>query len=246
MRDQHLFAVYICAITLAEAVTVVDAICGLLTHASILLSLIALSVREGRPSALYSSLCLAPLIRMISLSLPLARLPRPAWHVASGLGVMLAALTLMRIQGFGFRRAGVRLERPLLQAVIGFTGIPLGVIEYRILRPAPLVQNPSLHELVLLGLATVIFTGFVEELVFRGIIQRNVVEVLGAGYGVLGTDAIFTALHIGWLSPLDLIFVFLVGLFYGISALTTRSIVGTSISHGVSNVMLFLVIPALR
>jgi membrane protease YdiL (CAAX protease family) len=52
-------------------------------------------------------------------------------------------------------------------------------------------------------------------------------------------------LHVGWLSILDLLFVFSIGLFFGFVVLKTGSIMGVSISHGITNVVLFLVAPSM-
>ena len=61
--------------------------------------------------------------------------------------------------------------------------------------------------------------------------------------GLLYTALLFTALHIGWNSFPDLIFVFAVAMFYGYAFQKTRSIVGITLSHGISNTFLFLIVP---
>jgi len=73
---------------------------------------------------------------------------------------------------------------------------------------------------------------------------RSAVEVLGERAGVVGVSAIFASLHVGWLSALDVVFVFSIGIFYAIAALKTGSIVGVSLSHGLTNVLLFLLMPS--
>jgi membrane protease YdiL (CAAX protease family) len=75
--------------------------------------------------------------------------------------------------------------------------------------------------------------------------QRSAVEALGPRVGVLGVNAVFAVLHVGWLSILDLLFVFSIGLFFGFVVLKTGSIMGVSISHGITNVVLFLVVPSM-
>jgi len=91
----------------------------------------------------------------------------------------------------------------------------------------------------------IIATGFAEELLYRGLIQKNAENVMGKYYALLFASLLFTALHMGWTSNLDLIFVFLVALFYGYIFQKTRSIIGISLSHGISNILLFLVLPLL-
>ena len=60
---------------------------------------------------------------------------------------------------------------------------------------------------------------------------------------MLGVALVFAFLHMGWLSMLDMVFVFIVGLLFGLFVLKTGSIVGASISHGLTNVVLFMVMP---
>jgi membrane protease YdiL (CAAX protease family) len=234
-------------IAIAESVTTfTNPVYGVSLHAVILFSLLTLSAlrySENPPSSLFLSLSLAPLIRIISLSLPLAYFPRYAWYLVAGLAVLLATVTLMRVEGLGFREVGVTLNKPLMQAAVGLTGIPFGIIEYHILRPEPLAVG-SLFENALLAIALIFFTGFAEELVFRGVMQRSAVEAFGWKTGVLGVNAVFSILHIGWLSILDVLFVFTIGLLFGFMTFKTGSIVGVSLSHGLTNVFLFLVMPA--
>jgi membrane protease YdiL (CAAX protease family) len=248
MQKAGLFILYLVLVALAEFVTnLVDPGYGLSLHAMVLISLLALSAlkhSENPISNLLLSLSLAPLIRIISLSLPLAYFPRYAWYLVAGAALLLATLTLMRVQGVGFRDVGVTFYKPLTQAAVGLTGIPFGAIEYYILRPEPLAAGP-LSELVLLSIALIIFTGFTEEMVFRGVMQRSATEALGWKAGVLGVNTVFAVLHIGWLSPLDMIFVFSIGLFFGLITLKTGSIMGVSLSHGITNVILFLVTPSI-
>src|SRR5205823_8973750 len=93
--------------------------------------------------------------------------------------------------------------------------------------------------------AVVIFfaTGLSEELIFRGILLRHAVAGLGEGEGLLYVTAIFTSLHIYFLNSWDLVFVFAVGLFYGIAVLKTKNLWGAILSHSLGNVILYMVAP---
>jgi hypothetical protein len=85
-------------------------------------------------------------------------------------------------------------------------------------------------------------TGFIEELIFRGMMQRAATEALGR-FGLPYVAALFAVLHVGYLSVLDVVFVLIVGLFFGWVAARTHSIVGVTLSHGLTNIVLFLVMP---
>jgi len=246
-RKLKVFVLYIAFIAMAEAVTsFVDPRYGLLVHSVILVSLLTLSALwhgANQASNLFLSLSLALLIRILSLSLPLIYLPRHTWYLVARVPVLVVALTLMRVQRMGLADVGITFRKPIAQAGIALTGIPFGIIEYTILRPEPLAQGLSTLELVLLAAALVFSTGFVEELVFRGVLQSSAVKAVGERAGLVGVTAVFASLHIGWLSALDLAFVFSIGLFFAISTLKTGSIVGVSLSHGITNVFLFLLLP---
>lgn len=250
MNKLQVFLGYITFIVFAETVTsFVDPRYGLLVHSLILISLLTLSslkYGENPSSKLYISLALAPLIRIISLSMPLTGFPRYSWYIVVNIPVLVATLAMMRVQGIGFNDAGIKFNMPLEQSVIALTGISIGFIDYYILRPEPLALDMSYGNLALLAIALALSTGLVEELVFRGIMQPHAVEAFGERLGLIGVAAVFAALHIGWLSMPDLVFVFMVGLFYGFMALRTGNIVGVSLSHGITNIVLFLVAPAIN
>jgi len=74
------------------------------------------------------------------------------------------------------------------------------------------------------------------------VIQRAAKEAMG-GWGILFVAVLFASMHIGYLSILDLGLVFVVGLFFGIVVNKTGSIFGVTVSHGLTNVILYLVAP---
>jgi len=250
MRELRVFLGYILLIVLAEVLTsFVNPSYGLLLHSLILLSLLVVSSLkhgEGSVSGFYLSLSLAPLIRIISLSLPLANFPRYAWYIIVNVPVLVATVAMMRIRGIGFRDAGVRFSMPSEQFVIALTGVSLGFIDYYILKPEPLAPGLSFLNLTVLAIGLGLSTGFVEELVFRGLMQPGAVEIFGERVGLVGVSAVFASLHIGWLSMPDLVFVFSVSLFFGYVTLQTGNIIGVTLSHGITNIVLFLVAPSLN
>jgi uncharacterized protein len=131
----------------------------------------------------------------------------------------------------------------LLQFAVMFTGPVFGVTEYYILRPNPVIDSLSFVALLSSFITFTIFTGLIEEVVFRGIIQRNAAKVVGAFPAILFTTFLFAIMHMGWKSWADIVFVFSVGFFYGVFYNKTRSLFGITISHGVTNTVLFSIAP---
>jgi membrane protease YdiL (CAAX protease family) len=122
------------------------------------------------------------------------------------------------------------------------TGVIFGLAEFYILRPEPLAGAFIWGKVIIPAVILFIGTGFAEEFIFRGVMQRAAGEALG-GWGWVFIALVFTALHIGYLSIADLGLVFGVGLFFGLVAQKTGSILGTTISHGITNIVLYLVAP---
>ena len=66
---------------------------------------------------------------------------------------------------------------------------------------------------------------------------------MGPLRGLLYVSILFAVLHIGYLSILDVVFVFIAGAWFGWVALKTGSILGPTLSHGVTNITLYLIAP---
>ena len=176
---------------------------------------------------------------VISLTLPLASIEPAYRYLFAGIPMTLGALLVATASGFSLRDIGLTWRRPSLQVVVIVVSIGLGFAEYAILRPAALGPLPWIIGGILPALAVGIATGFPEELIFRGILQRATRPILGV-WNWIYVSAIFAVLHVGYQSGLDLAFVFGVGLIYGLVVERSRSIIGTSIGHGVANVVLVL------
>lgn len=239
--------IYLGALTVAEGVTTYGPpLVGMGLHIALLVALLIHGGLSPDPArrALFLSLTLAPLIRILSLSLPLQSLPPLSWYIFTAVPLFAAVIALAHTLGYDRRAIGLRVGSPGLQLAIALSGLALGVVEYAILRPEPLVAALTWQQLVLPALVLLIYTGFSEELVFRGVMQR-------ASYGPLGrwaiayVAAVFAVLHLGYRSPLDVLFVFGVGLLFGWLVARTGSLLGVSIAHGLTNIGLLLVLPHL-
>ena len=195
-------------------------------------------------TALLLSFVVAPLIRIISLTLPLAQIEPAYRYLFAGVPMALGALLVARALGLRREQIGMVWRKPRWQvlAVVGSLG--LGLIEFTILRPAPMGAFPWTLAGLLPALAVGIFTGFPEELIFRGLMQTTARPIMRSGT-ILYAATVFAVLHLGYESVTDLVFVFAVGLFYGWIFERSRSIVGVSIGHGLANVVLFFVAPNL-
>ena len=246
-------AATLAAFATAEVVTVfTDPFTGIALHGATLLALLAASglggrgesVADGPLSRLLYSLALVPLIRIVSLTMPLGRFDQTYWFLAAGLPVFVAAVVIVGTLGMRPRDIGLRLTRRGLglQLLVAVFGLGLGFAEYHILRPDALIDDLTLRQFVVPALVIMFATGFLEEFIFRGVLQRLADGFLGRS-GFLYVSLIFAILHIGYRSAPDFVFVFAIALLYGWVVRRTGSIIGVSVSHGITNITLFLLIP---
>ena len=238
---------YVLAITAAEVlVALVDARLGVPLHVVVLLSLLLHGSRSPLlQQRLYWSLALGPLIRIMSLSLPLVGLPLIWWYALISVPLLLATAVTIHVLGYRPAEVGLRFlpaQLPL-HVIVALVGAPLGIIEYLILQPAPLVSDLSLGAIWLPALVLLVSTGFMEEIVFRGLLQRAAQDAIGRTQGPVLATALFAVLHIGYKSWIDLLFVFLAGGLFAYLAARSGSIWGVTLAHGLVNAVLFLIGP---
>jgi len=234
---------------------------GLGIHILLVFTLMFLSVltqpKDATLAPLLIAASLASLVRIFSLAVP--RYPFFAtpetnplntipWLALVSVPLLVSIAAVAYVQRLRPRDLGLAVHRwpeIVQQTAIALTGIPLGLVEFFILRPAAWIAQLTFGSLVLGGLVIFFATGFSEELIFRAILLKRAVEGLGTRGGLLYVTVIFASLHIFFLNGVDLVFVFAVGLFYGFIVLKTRNLWGVILSHSLGNVILYLVAPFL-
>lgn len=218
---------------------------GIILQVLIIVSLIISSTltKSHKFSYFLQSLILLPLIRIMGISIPVMEIEPLYWLVIMACPILVAVVILMRSQHIGIRLVGLNTQKLALQLSVGLTGLFFGLMEYLIIKPAAIIPKLDIMNFIFASLIVIISTGLLEELVFRGIIQRNAENIMGKIWGIIFVSILFTALNAGWNSTMEIIFIFGVSLFYGYIFQKTRSIVGISISHGLCNVVLFLFLP---
>jgi len=204
-------------------------------------------VKMGQPfNDCAESLVLIPLYILFTSSLPWFFLSQelllPAVYSAI---LALCAWHIYRknisLRDIGFRRDG--LTRYILIGVL--LGIPLGAGEYFIITPVAAFPTFEFKYLIRDLVYMVVFVGLGEELLFRGLIQRDMTNLFGWKWGLLGASLMFMVMHLTWRSIPELGFTFVVGLLFGYLYYRTRSLTAPIIAHGVGNTVLVAIMPYL-
>jgi membrane protease YdiL (CAAX protease family) len=241
---------YLLAIGLAETLTVwVNPRLGFVLYSLILLVLLfqAAFSRQRTMGRLCLALVLIPLMRIVSTPLSLG-----AFHpIGRYLVVMVplfgaAALVIYYLAlrpgqiglGLGKGPFGLLGYLPVI-----LTGLPLGLAEYYILKPAPLVNPPTSAQVGIAVLVLSLCTGFFEELLFRGILLHVSRDLLGDWASVLYASLLFGMLQLGYRSGPHVLLVLAANLFFGWVVLKTRTIYSVSLAHGLTNTVVFLLAP---
>jgi len=238
---------YLVLIAGAEAATIYNATFGIALHVAILFTLITYSVLAKNSVFFGLSLALAivPLIRILSLSMPLTHFAYIMWFLLISIPIFIAVLACMIIQRLSLKDVGITLPKAKdipIEVGIVLLALPVGILEYHLLTPAPLLYELKPTLLIAPVLIMVIYTGFVEELAFRGLMQHHAAKTMG-WWGILFITATFAIMHIGNLIFWDVLLAFAIGGVYALVVRKTGSIYGVSISHGLVNIILFLIAP---
>jgi membrane protease YdiL (CAAX protease family) len=242
-----LFCSYLLLVGAAELLIAQrDPAIGLAIHALLLLTLTLHAGLghdpDGRKLAL--ALTLAPLLRILSLALPLANLPRLAWYPVVSALLLISALIVIRQLRMSRSELGLRSDNLLIQLMLMGGGLGIGASEYALLGAPQLGVAFSWNALMLLAVMLLIFTGFVEELIFRGLLQSLALPALGR-WALVYVSLLFAALQIGYLSASVVAFAFGIGLIFACAARWSGSIVGVALAHSLANVTLFILMPFL-
>jgi membrane protease YdiL (CAAX protease family) len=146
-------------------------------------------------------------------------------------------LSLKKI--FGFNR-----EKTLKYVLLGFSiGIPLGITEYFILWTVPASPTFEVQNFLRDVVYMLFFVGIGEELLFRGLIQVDLVKAFGSRWGVFGSAIVFAVMHLTWRSIPEIGFVFVAGVVLGVLYLKSKNLTAPIIAHATGNVLLVAVLP---
>ncbi len=192
------------------------------------------------------SLALIPLYILFTSSLPWFFINQQYLLPAVYSTVLALCLWHIYHKKLSLSDLGFKKEKWLKYVLLGIAiGIPLGLVEYFVLRPAP--AFPTFEVRYLLRDMVYMF-GFVslgEELLFRALVQRDLMKALGWKRGLILASLMFAVMHLTWRSIPELFFVFFAALVLGYVYYRTKSLVEPIVIHGTGNVILVAVMPYL-
>jgi len=236
--------IYGCLFTISELIIFyLDINLGLFLHISTFISLMVhfYITRKADTSRLYLAISLVPLIRILSLTIPLDGIRLIFWYPVIGLPLLTSAVMVVKLAGFKYHQLGFKINNVYIQLTISLIGLPLGLVGYAILRPASIYRTFSLTEVYLSIIIFILCTGFLEEFIFRGLILHAALRELGNTPSLIYVSFIYAVLQITNGSLLYVIYAFLISILFAKIFLWQRSIFGLSLAHGLYNISLYLI-----
>lgn len=187
---------------------------------------------------------LVPLFRLVNLGMPVFFQLTVFWFPLIYGPLIPGLYLLVRTQKPVEPVLVKRLTQLVALLPLAFLGsVILAEIEFFILQPEGLIPAWSARNLLLLSIVMIGFVGLVEELLFRGILQRTLQSEFGRWPGLLLASAVFGLMHSGYGIPAEILFAGVIGFAFGLVYDWTDSLGLISFIHGALNVFLFGVIP---
>ena len=192
------------------------------------------------------SLVLIPFYVLLTSSLPWFFLSQELLLPAVYTAVLALCGWHIYRKNINLKDIGFRHEKLLLHLLIGvMVGIPLGVGEYFIITPTAAFPTFEIKYLLRDLIYMVCFVGLGEELLFRGLVQRDMVNLFGWRWGLFGASLMFGVMHLVWRSVPEFFFTFGAGLLFGFLYYKTKSLTAPIIAHGIGNTVLVAIMPYL-
>lgn len=193
---------------------------------------------------IYPALMLLPLFRLLNVAMPVF-FHLTLYSYALVYAPMFIPIYLILKEKFiTHEEAGLTFERFWFYLPLALSmGLALGWGEYLILKPQMLTVNNDPLEILILVLVMIVFVGVVEEFIFRSSLQTVLQERIGIMAGLVLSSIIFGFMHSGYHLPLELLYVTLAGLAFGLLFWFSKSLPVIAFAHGVTNISLFLLAP---
>lgn len=183
------------------------------------------------------------MIRIINVSLPMTGIPEVYGIVAVSVPLFITVVMIAKIVGITPTVIGFRIYRLPRQLLIALLGVPLGLIQFCIVRPDIKNISIALEEIIMWAFALIICVGLLEEFLFRGVLFNVADKLLGNNKAMYLTSLLYAALAISSKSLLNVFYTFLISILFCRIFIWTKSIIGISLAHGILNITCYLVCP---
>jgi membrane protease YdiL (CAAX protease family) len=185
------------------------------------------------------------LLRLLSLVMPTPDVPIRYVYALVGVPGLLGALLAARLVDVSWRDVGFVLRINRRQLAIAASGLLLGLVGYAIVRPSSPADADTWSSVALTAPFVIVFVGLLEEILFRGLLQRLATRDMGSPYAVGWSSVIYGVMYLGSGSALYTLFMAACGLLFGWWYARDGALWSVVIAHALLAVSLLLVFPLL-
>jgi membrane protease YdiL (CAAX protease family) len=182
---------------------------------------------------LLPAISLIPLLRLLSLTLPVPDMPPTAWLAITAGPLLLAVVASARLARLDVGEAAIAtVSRDLLSILVVLVSMPAGILVGWL---SPLQLFGVSDSPVAMFLVAAVLVGgaaIPEELVFRGVLQPLLADVVGRAAPLVAALA-FASTYIGAQSPALVAVMAGVGLGYGWEVMRSGSLWAPIVGHSV-------------
>lgn len=230
-------------VVLSEALLFVDRpYYALWGHLLTLVLCVLAPLRFAAATEVVQAFALVPAFRLVNLGMPIFFELTLLWFPFVYAPLIPAALYLAAHRPDVPLTTGWRLTVLTLPVAVVVSAV-LGAVEYNIIEPAALISAATVPQFALLFVVQTAFVGLLEELLYRGVLQRTLKAHIGTVGALFIANLLFGMMHSAYGTPYELLFAGLLGLFYGVVYEWTESLPLVVLLHGCLNTMLFGVYP---
>ncbi|CAG0951446.1 MAG: CPBP family intramembrane metalloprotease [Candidatus Methanoperedens sp.] len=219
---------------------------GLIVHAINLQAIIITSVLRKSSSEsrnVLQSLVLILLLRIINLTMP----PFPSLELLRYLfiygAMFLPVYYVLQYQNITLKAINLGSKRYFIFLLSIVIGAAMGILEFKILDPNPMIINLRFTNILLIAFVMFIFVGIVEELIFRYILLTRLEKVYGSIKSLLFSSLLFGIMHASYGIWTEVIFATYFGVVLGFIFQKTRSFPIILVIRGTANVLTFGILP---
>lgn len=203
-------------------------------------------VRNYEVRKTYQALMLLPLLRLVSVSMPVFFDITFYSFIFIYAPLVVPVVIATAYQQLTLEEMGITLRKIWLYLPLSFLlGAGLGLGEYMIIQTDSLIPDISPLSLLKLTVVMVFVVGLVEEIIFRSFLQTRLKKIFGAWEGIIISSMIFGFMHSGYGTYYEILYTFFVGVIIGYMFYKTRSLPLVMLVNGFINVFLFGLIPYL-
>jgi membrane protease YdiL (CAAX protease family) len=220
---------------------------GAFMHAAAFLAIlnVAIATVDRDRRALLQALAVIPLVQLVALTVFPPDLDLSIRYLLVTLPTFVAVVVAAREARIAPRDLGLRIKPfDVALALVMLPGcISLGLFAYDLVKPLPLVGDPTEPDDLLVPMTALVVGALVEAALFRGLLHTSAVRVFGLWRGMAFASILFAAVSVVGTSPAVLLLGLYSTFMFGFATIATGSIYPAAAGQVTLNASMFIVGP---